>query len=51
MSVVIVGGNERMTRQYTDLCEEYRCRAKRILKRKERRKNKNEKHGKNNIEN
>lgn len=28
MSVVIVGGNERMTRQYTDLCEEYKCRVK-----------------------
>lgn len=28
MSVVIVGGNERMARQYTDLCGEYQCRAK-----------------------
>lgn len=28
MSVVIVGGNECMTRQYRDLCAEYRCRAK-----------------------
>ena len=28
MSVVIVGGNDRMVRQYKDLCEEYRCRAK-----------------------
>ena len=28
MSVVIVGGNECMTRQYRDLCAEYRCKAK-----------------------
>ena len=28
MSVVIVGGNERMERQYKDLCQEYQCRAK-----------------------
>ncbi len=28
MSVVIVGGNDRMVRQYKDLCESYRCRAK-----------------------
>ena len=28
MSVVIVGGNERMERQYKDLCQQYRCRAK-----------------------
>ena len=28
MSVVIVGGNECMTRRYKDLCEEYRCKAK-----------------------
>ncbi len=28
MSIVIVGGNERMTRQYKDLCEEYNCNAK-----------------------
>ena len=28
MSVVIIGGNECMERQYKDLCEEYRCRAK-----------------------
>jgi hypothetical protein len=28
MSVVIVGGNDRMVRQYRDLCEKYRCRAK-----------------------
>ena len=28
MSVVIVGGNERMERQYKDLCQQYRCSAK-----------------------
>ena len=28
MSVVIFGGNECMERQYKDLCQEYRCRAK-----------------------
>ncbi len=28
MSIVIVGGNERMTRQYIDLCESYQCTAK-----------------------
>lgn len=28
MSVVIVGGNECMVRQYKNLCKEYRCRAK-----------------------
>ena len=28
MSVVIVGGNECMARQYRDLCAEYRCSAK-----------------------
>lgn len=28
MSVVIVGGNECMTRQYKDLCSEYKCKAK-----------------------
>lgn len=28
MSVVIVGGNDRMARQYKDICEAYRCRAK-----------------------
>lgn len=28
MSVVIVGGNERMERRYKDLCEDYQCRAK-----------------------
>lgn len=28
MSVVIVGGNECMVRQYKDLCKEYNCTAK-----------------------
>ena len=28
MSVVIVGGNECMVRQYLELCRSYRCRAK-----------------------
>ena len=28
MSVVIVGGNDRMVRQYMDLCGQYKCSAK-----------------------
>ncbi len=28
MSIVIVGGNECMARQYQELCQEYQCRAK-----------------------
>lgn len=28
MSVVIIGGNECMVRQYKDLCQEYQCSAK-----------------------
>ena len=28
MSVVIVGGNECMVRQYKDLCRQYRCEAR-----------------------
>ncbi len=28
MSIVIVGGNECMTRRYKDLCSEYKCKAK-----------------------
>lgn len=28
MSVVIVGGNECMIRQYKNLCNEYKCKAK-----------------------
>ena len=30
MSVVIVGGNECMTRRYMELCEAYNCKAKSI---------------------
>ena len=32
MSVVIVGGNERMNRQYIDLCKSYKCKAKVFMK-------------------
>ncbi len=32
MSVVILGGNECMVRQYKDLCREYQCSAKVISK-------------------
>ena len=28
MSVVIVGGNECMVREYKELCKEYKCKAK-----------------------
>ena len=28
MSVVIVGGNECMTRRYLDICGQYKCKAK-----------------------
>ncbi len=28
MSVLIIGGNDCMVRQYKNLCEEYKCRAK-----------------------
>ena len=28
MSVVILGGNECMVREYKDLCREYQCKAK-----------------------
>lgn len=28
MSVIIVGGNECMIRQYKELCSEYKCKAK-----------------------
>ena len=40
MSVVIIGGNECMVRQYTDLCRAYRCRAKVFTKMKDGLKNK-----------
>ena len=33
MSVIILGGNECMERQYKDLCKEYKCRAKVFIKR------------------
>ena len=32
MSIVILGGNECMERQYKDLCKAYRCRAKIFIK-------------------
>ena len=32
MSVVIVGGNECMVRRYKDLCSQYNCSAKVIVK-------------------
>jgi hypothetical protein len=28
MSIVIVGGHDRMTCKYRDICKEYKCRAK-----------------------
>ena len=28
MSIVIIGGNDRMIHQYKDLCKEFNCRAK-----------------------
>ena len=34
MSVVIIGENERMVRQYKDLCQEYECEAKVFPKQK-----------------
>ena len=34
MSVVIVGGNERMARQYENICREYGCKAKVFTKEK-----------------
>lgn len=39
MSVVIVGGNERMERQYKELCEAYSCTAKVFTKQKNALKN------------
>lgn len=32
MSVVIVGGNERMVCQYADICKNYGCKAKVLVK-------------------
>lgn len=40
MSVVIVGGNECMVRQYIDLCSDYNCRAKVFCKMRDGLKNK-----------
>ena len=28
MSVVVIGGNDRMASRYKDICESYRCKAK-----------------------
>lgn len=28
MSIVIIGGNERMEKQYKEICKEYKCKAK-----------------------
>ena len=28
MSVVVIGGNDRMATRYKDICESYRCKAK-----------------------
>ena len=39
MSVVIIGGNECMVRQYKDLCAEYKCRAKVFCKMRDGMKN------------
>ena len=36
MSVVIVGGNERMVCQYEDICRQHGCRAKGVCKGKRR---------------
>ena len=32
MSILILGGNERMERQYSDLCKQYSCKAKILTK-------------------
>lgn len=32
MSVVIIGGNERMTNQYEKICKDYGCKAKIFVK-------------------
>ncbi|MBQ9031698.1 MAG: DUF2325 domain-containing protein [Parasporobacterium sp.] len=32
MSIVILGGNERMERRYMELCESYKCQSKVITK-------------------
>lgn len=40
MSVVIVGGNERMVRKYINLCSDYNCSAKVFCKMRDGLKNK-----------
>lgn len=40
MSIVIIGGNECMVRQYLDLCRNYNCRAKVFCKMRDGLKNK-----------
>lgn len=40
MSIVIVGGNEGMVRQYINLCENYNCKAKVFCKMRDGLKNK-----------
>lgn len=32
MSVVIVGGNDRMSSRYKEICKQYRCKAKVFIK-------------------
>lgn len=32
MSIVIVGGNDRMTTRYKDICKSYNCKAKVFIK-------------------
>ena len=41
MSIVIVGGNERMVCQYEDICKGYGCKAKVFAKEKGAMKKKN----------
>ena len=36
MSVVIIGGHERMVRQYEEICEKHGCDAKVFVKEQER---------------
>lgn len=40
MSIVIVGGNERMERQYVDICQKYKHKVKTFIKPVARLKNK-----------
>ena len=34
MSIVIIGGHERMETQYKDICKKYKCKAKVFTKMK-----------------